>query len=296
MEFYKLRAEDRNTINGIIGDNPERICENTFGTMYIWSVHDEYSYHIEDKTLYFGVIDEHFAEFYYPIGPADDSTKLGKLTAFCKEKGLELRFSFLSGKQVEIILKYLGDNINIIEDRNWAEYLYSYEDLLYLKGKKYHGQRNHINRFLREYPASEFLPYDEKMHDEMLIFLKEHYESLEKDNQWLRDERYVIENKLLPQYSLLGQTGLIVKVDGKIIAAAFGEILGDTLYVHFEKALREYNGSYAIINQRFAEFCYIDGLKYINREEDLGDLGLRTAKLSLHPVEIVPKFSAKVDI
>lgn len=296
MKFLTIKAEDKDKIQKIIGKNPERICENTFGIMYIWSVHDEYSYCIEDGTLYFGLIDDSTADFYYPIGFLDEKTAIDKLINYCKEKKLNMRFSFLSKSQAKFLTGYLNEKVSVAEDRDWSDYLYNYEDLSTLKGKKYNGQRNHINKFLKEYPEHIFLPYKEEFYDDALVFLEQYFENLNKENQWLRDERFVMENKLLKQFSLVDQMGAVIKVGEKIIAMAFGEIVGDTLYVHFEKALREYKGSYAQINQKFAQYCYSEGVKYINREEDLGDFGLRTAKLSLHPVEILPKFFAKIDI
>jgi hypothetical protein len=294
MKFFTIRAEDKDKISKIIGDNPGRICENTFGSMYIWSVNDEYSYCIEDNVLYFGILTDKKADFYFPIGYVDIKNSLDKLVVYCKENNLELNFSFLESNQAEIVKNHFGESVIVNEDRDWADYLYNYEDLLYLKGKKYNGQRNHINRFLRTYPNHEFLPYDISMHDETLAFLENHFSNLKKSNQWLTDEWHIMKTKLLPQFPELGQLGGVLKIDGKIVAVTFGEVVGDTLYVHFEKADRKYHGSYPKINQSFASFCYKEGLKYINREEDLGDLGLRTAKLSLQPKQIIAKSFAKV--
>ncbi|NLL55994.1 MAG: DUF2156 domain-containing protein [Clostridiales bacterium] len=294
MEFFTIRAEDKDKITKIIGDNPERICENTFGSMYTWSVNDEYSYCIENKTLYFGLIDDKKADFYFPIGYDNAKEAVDKLVSYCKEKNLQMCFSFLSSSQTEMLKEYFGQSIIIEEDRDWADYLYNYEDLLRLKGKKYHGQRNHINRFMRTYKNYEILPYDVSMHDETLEYLEKHFDNIKNPNKWLRDERRIMTTRLLPNYEKLGQLGAVLKVDNKIVAVTFGEIVGDTLYVHFEKATREYHGSYPMINKSFVKMCHGESLKYINREEDLGEPGLRTAKLSLQPCQIIPKSFAKV--
>ena len=76
---------------------------------------------------------------------------------------------------------------------------------------------------------------------------------------------------------------------GKIVALAIGEKHNsDTFVVHIEKALKEYRGAYAIINQQFlvheAGDCF-----YVNREDDTGDQGLRTAKLSYKPLYLLEK-------
>ncbi len=295
MEFVTIKPEDKDTINKCLNGNPGRICEYTFGTMYIWSVHDEYCFCVEDDVLYFGVIDQTNADFYFPVGNVAEKD-IRKLENYCKENNLEFRFSFVSSSQAEFLKGIYGDRIELEYERDWDDYLYYYDDLLYLRGKKYHGQKNHINRFLKEYPDFEMLPFDVSMTKEAVAFLDEYYATLGKDNQWLRDERYILENKLFRYYPIIDQEGLVIKINGKIAAMAFGEAVGDTLYVHFEKASRDYNGIYAAINQKFLEYCRREGIKYVNREEDLGDLGLRTAKTSLHPCEMIPKYFAKVNI
>ena len=66
---------------------------------------------------------------------------------------------------------------------------------------------------------------------------------------------------------------------------------GDTLIVHIEKAKREYKGAFQMINMLFSrtelESC---GIKYINREDDVGDEGLRQAKLSYFPAYMLRKY------
>ena len=59
--------------------------------------------------------------------------------------------------------------------------------------------------------------------------------------------------------------------------------------IHIEKANTDYDGSYAMINQQFAEHCWSE-YTYINREEDMGLPGLRKAKESYHPHKMIVKY------
>ena len=81
----------------------------------------------------------------------------------------------------------------------------------------------------------------------------------------------------------------IYVLDGKIIAISIGEVVGDTLIVHIEKGLTEYDGVYPTMASEFAKAFAEDGVKYINREEDCGEQGLRTSKLQYQPIEIKEK-------
>ena len=84
-------------------------------------------------------------------------------------------------------------------------------------------------------------------------------------------------------------TGGILRVDGQIVAFTIGEpICSDTFVVHIEKAFPDVQGAYTMINQQFVEHECMD-YKYVNREEDTGDEGLRRAKRSYRPVFMVEK-------
>jgi len=60
--------------------------------------------------------------------------------------------------------------------------------------------------------------------------------------------------------------------------------------VHVEKALAEYEGAYPMLAQSFAQAFAVDGVKYLNREDDAGDGGLRKSKLQYKPVKLVDKY------
>ena len=78
-----------------------------------------------------------------------------------------------------------------------------------------------------------------------------------------------------------------------IVAFTLGEVKGDTLYTHIEKMNHEVVGAGETVNKLFAAMMTErhPGLIYINREEDVGDPGLRHAKESYHPSELLDKYN-----
>ena len=94
----------------------------------------------------------------------------------------------------------------------------------------------------------------------------------------------------LDQYGLVGG---VLRADGAIVGFTLGEVLRDTLYIHIEKADRDYPGAYQMLCRQFCT-AYADGLAYVNREEDMGDLVLRKAKRDLHPVTQLKKYTVEV--
>ena len=85
--------------------------------------------------------------------------------------------------------------------------------------------------------------------------------------------------------------GGALRVNGEIVAFTVGEPVGmrqDTLVVHIEKAFSDIQGAYTMINQQFA-IHEGKGFQYMNREDDVGEEGLRQAKLSYKPVFLIEK-------
>ena len=64
---------------------------------------------------------------------------------------------------------------------------------------------------------------------------------------------------------------------------------GRMFVIHFEKALNRFKGLYQFVNMSFAAILP-DNYTYVNREQDLGNEGLRQAKLSYKPVGFVKKY------
>jgi hypothetical protein len=87
----------------------------------------------------------------------------------------------------------------------------------------------------------------------------------------------------------------VLKAGGAVVGFSLGEIIGDTLYVHIEKADRGCKGAYQMLVNQFAAAQRQEQLLYINREEDMGDPGLRASKQSYHPVALLKKFVVRVD-
>jgi hypothetical protein len=96
---------------------------------------------------------------------------------------------------------------------------------------------------------------------------------------------------LTDNYRVLGLSGGVVLVEGRVAAFSFGEKLNDTTFVvHFEKADPAYTGSYQIINQLFVQNEVSGRYLFVNREQDLGIEGIRKAKLSYVPVRLLKKY------
>lgn len=175
----------------------------------------------------------------------------------------------------------------VLEDRDNFDYLYLREKLATLSGRKFHKKRNLIKAFHtgHNYEAKPLL--EEYMND-----------ALEVLETWKseRDEPgdYIAAKEGLEMAEGLQLCGGIYYVENKPVAYSLGEELasGKSFVIHFEKAIAGYKGLWQFVNQAFASILpeqYI----FINREQDLGNPGLRKAKLSYKPEDFIKKYKAK---
>jgi hypothetical protein len=161
---------------------------------------------------------------------------------------------------------------------------------MYLKGKKYDGKRNHINKFKKLYEY-EYIPLKEEHLDECCRITEAWCSERSCDeHKGLYCEK-LANFELIKNFRALGCKGALIKVNGRFEAFTIGEMLNsDTAVIHIEKANGSINGLYTYINQQFCLNQWHDA-KYINREQDLGSEGLRKAKLSYKPVNFIDKYS-----
>jgi hypothetical protein len=169
------------------------------------------------------------------------------------------------------------------------DYIYLTKDLVMLAGKKFHAKRNHISKFYKTYLDTRFETLDSSNQEDALqvalAWCKEN--NYDPDNY---EELNVIKEALLLREEY-GLRGAVLYVDDKPVAMTLGSEISDKIFdINFEKALRDYDGVYAVINNEFAKT--LTKYEYINREEDMGLEGLRKSKLSYNPVIILDRFNA----
>jgi hypothetical protein len=183
----------------------------------------------------------------------------------------------------------LGKRVEAVDARGDWDYLYAAQSLIELAGNRYHKKKNLVNQFQRTY-AFSYEPLGPATVAEAL--------SLQTDWCTWRDceavdtlaaENRVIAKVLTHWEALEGICGGVLRIDGRLVAYTVAERqTADTLLIHFEKGNPEFKGVYQAINQAFVAHS-AEGIRWVNREQDLGDEGLRRAKLSYHPEAFVPK-------
>lgn len=267
-----------------------RTSDYTIGAMYMWRDFYQSSFAIYDDMILYKVKFLDRTSFTFPVGSGSLPKAMAAIKEYCRENQLPVWFCTVPEEAVPILVQEYGGTQPCTSNRDWADYLYNADDLADMAGRKFSGQRNHINKFHKLYPNYSYQRITPENTPRIIDFLMD-YEKNHGKEASLAQEELSRTLELMPYLEKFKLPGGFIEVDGVIVAIAIGEVVKDTLYCHIEKANRDYPGSYQMIVKEFSSDMRANyGIRYINREEDVGDLGLRTSKLSYHPVALLDKF------
>ncbi len=284
---------DKNVLilNDYASKSKTTFCDITLGTKFMWRDEFRCEYAIYKNTLILRESCFDYKEaYYFPMG----ENKLEALTEIEKlEKNKPFSFCAIDNATASYLAERYS-SVQIIPNRDWSDYIYDAKDFISFSGKKFGGQRNHVNKFKRLYPD-----YQVKILDKSDLYLLQAFLDEFKRGKDFSVWSEIAEQNKVYEYAKnldkLNNKGACILVDGKIIAISMGEVLNDTLYVHVEKGLKEYDGVYPTMANEFAKAFAGEGVKFINREEDCGDMGLRISKLQYHPLYVKEKNIVKIN-
>ena len=221
--------------------------------------------------------------FDYPVpGPdGDEDAALTLIEDDCRERDIPLVLSVVPQDKAErLAARY--PYFRFSSPRVWRDYIYAAEDLRDFAGRRYSGQRNHINKFRKLYPDAAFRPLGKSDLPLITQFFRDYEAVFTKASDSAKNELRCAEKML----RMTGSPHFLVggmELDGRLLSVAMAERCGDTLQIHIEKALYGYEGVYPATVQAFAQEFAVDGVRWLNREDDAGDKGLRTSKLQYLP-------------
>ena len=293
LDFQPLTLEQLPQLRPFCGYSGSRICDTTPGTVFIWRDMYQTEWAVYDGSLYFKVDYPGLGPtFTLPLG-GGRLEHFSQIAAYCCRRNMPISFYPVPKDELPRLQEFFPNSAAVAE-RDSFDYLYRAEDLKFFRGKKLGGQRNHVNKFLKTYGNWLFRPVTPEDIPELKRFLDRYTSRWDKGaatfHEDIRKTHEVLDN--FRAYDLLG--GMLL-VDGSIVGFSLGEVIGDTLFVHIEKADRDYEGCYQMLVAQYAQQFAGEGVSFLNREDDTGDPGLRTSKLSYHPVALLEKYTVTVE-
>ena len=285
LKVKKVQLSDKEWMDAYLDAKQDKGCDMCFANIYLWGRKYKTGYALVNDCLIFADLTD-FTSVSMPLGdPEKVKQAILTLEEYFAEDGKPFALHLTTPKDVEQLEEWFPGKYQVEYERDLADYVYEREKLVALSGKKYHGKKNHVNKFKSLYPNWVYEPItDENVEDCFQMGLEwRRINDCEQDEEKL-DELCVTFNalRLVKELHLTG--GLLrLEPEGDVVAFAIGEELNKDMYVvHIEKAFADVPGAYPMINQQFAEHA-AEGYPYVNREDDSGVEGLRRAKESYHP-------------
>ncbi len=310
MYFFRneITIDKKEELEDYLNAFEHRTSGLTFSSLYMWRKANLFSYEIINDFLcvagqsnFEGFKDEPFVFPLLPLKGDCDGEKmkrtLEEVIKRFEDFGEPFVMRLIPPHMQSSYMDVMPGKFLFLNDRANHDYVYSVDELAELKGKRFHGKKNHVNRFDREYEGRyEVVPMSAELVAEAIKLLeyidaKKQVEGFEADMLQMEAEAL---RDILHVYDRLGLEGCTILIDGKLEAYAFGGPLSsDTIVEHVEKANVDYAGIYQKLNNEFCKMMQ-GRYKYVNREEDMGLEGLRKAKTSYRPVEMIEKSIAMI--
>lgn len=299
IEFQPPKLEDLDWVRPLLAAHPRQACEYSFTNLMCWGA----SYR-QELTRWKDFL---LARFFTPGGPAylwpagqgDEREAVELLMEDSHAHGIRLRLAAATLEEVAKVNSWYPGRFTHTADPANSDYCYDIEKMCTFAGKKLHGKRNHIHRFLENHENNwSFSPMTTADLPECLdVAAHWRKQSLERgvetDLQSMAAEEAALD-LAAQNFEALGIDGGVLRVGGKVVGFTMASPIGDEMFdVHFEKAYSDIQGAYPMVAREFA--CLLKeshpALRYLNRENDLGLEGLRQAKRSYYPDLMVEKYT-----
>ncbi len=230
----------------------------------------------------------------FPLG-GDEAETLGALRALkahAQDSGEKFSLSLLTAAQCETLRGAFPGEFRFTPCPDYTEYLYLRENLAELKGSRYHGKRNHIAQFDRAYPDAQIQPLIAENAEYAVEIAADWLKGREDPKDPSLQAEFACITEAAREFDALRLRGLLLYAEGKPVGMTMASEISDGIYdVHFEKVVPGYPHAWPKVASEMAKV--LPDAQYLNREEDLGDGGMRASKQSYHPDLEQEKFLAE---
>ena len=196
---------------------------------------------------------------------------------------------------------FLHSNINsvlfdVIEDPDNYDYILSIDEISELTGNKYHTQRNHVSRFVREHPHLNIrlLDVNDQSIKDSITELFYFWEKQKNKPRIDTITELTAIQRLLKDSDYFELVVIGIFDGNKLVGFTISDAV-DTEYamLSFAKGNQDYFGIYQVLFKQTAMEFKKRGLKYINIEQDLGIPGLKFSKQQWNPIKYLKKYLIK---
>ena len=293
-KFSKLNTNHKTFIDKIFETFPP-YSDHTFSSLHSWNIDDK----VEICELYGNCVvklndyltNESFLSF---IGNNRPAETVESLLNYAKSDQMLLSQLKLIPEHNLVNLE-LDNEFEITEDPDNYDYIYSIDELAELKGNKYRGKRNFVNRFskLYKWEVLNLNLDDDKVWEEMQnLYHRWSEKQNEKENDIQNESRAL--NRIRESMNLIPLYSLGLRVENKMDGYSINELHNQGFATNlFEHADTNFTGVFPFLKMQTAIKLKELGYKYLSHQQDLGLEGLRKSKKAYYPTLYLKKYSIR---
>ena len=281
MEFKRVELNDADILNKYFQLYNDGYNHLSLGLFFGFRRPFNTEYTIIDDTLVMKIkFKSGDTRFCMPVGKNVDKA-IRFLIEYTKVNNIKLSFFPISHREIAIFDKYFLYEMKHFD--NSGDYIYDANSLKTMFGRKLHGQKNHLNYFLKNYSNCEVFDIDDTNAEELKKFIQDikNIDKEEKSYMYRGELEYNYE--VIDNLSIYKYKGIMVKLNSKIIGFILGEEIKETIFFHIMKIDKNYRGIAQYLIVKYLEKCS-SNIKYVNMEDDAGDDDLKYTKTCYHPI------------
>lgn len=295
INFQRLDPARKAEYDRYLMNCGQRGCEYSFANLYMWGRQE--AAFLGENLVFFSQFDRR-SVYPFPILRSDPKAVLDAIMDDAHARKIRCRITSLLPEDCRLLEQLYPGKFHFYADRDSYDYVYAIDDLAELKGRKFQKKRNHLNRFRETHPNYRVEPLNRDNLPAALELADRWGSAIacqDPGSEYYQECRAL--RRAVAHYDALEMEGMLLLDGDEVLAMTMGSRLSeDTFDVHFEKAADTPDSAYPAINYEFARYLrekYPD-VRYLNREDDLGLPGLRSAKLSYNPDHLIEKSWARL--
>ena len=289
LQFKKIGLEDKEFLSAKLQKLNCWLFNYSYVVLFIYRNTVNFEYAVYGDFVIIKTFLRGKDRFMFPFGEGDLKEVLSEIRKYAFSRSDSCIFMQFCENKVSLMLEWAEEVVkseqghyDFYPARNEFEYIYLAENLSDLDGHLLKPKRNQVNYFTTHFNWSEEAIDGDNLSEVMAFNEEWNLQKQIPEGSMLNGENMAL-NEAFLHYSELPLKGLVLRVDGKIVAFTIGCRLNDeTFFVLLEKGNSDYKGAYTMINRQFVRSLGGE-YKYINRADDAGVEGLRKAKLSYAP-------------
>ncbi len=295
LSLHKIRLEDKSWIDPLVMAENSQSADFSFGSMIIWNeaFHQEVGEFLGRLIVRVDTGKE--IVFAFPVGSGPLGPVMEELIREANGSGSSLTFYGATQPHKAWLEENMPGSFSFKAEENFFDYIYDIDKLADLPGRKLHAKKNHCNKFISLFPDwhTETMTPAHFADCRSLLEAWDREHAGDEEVDTTSGEAEAID-RAFANFEALGFEGCVLYVGDQICAFTLGEKCSpDTMIVHFEKADRNFEGSYAMINRCFAQQIRSTHpeIRFLNRCDDMGLESLRKSKHSYRPLYLIEKYT-----